>query len=140
MPATIYVDGVFDLFHAGHVAYLRQCRELLGVHGATRLLVGVVSDEDAASYKRTPVLTLAERAEVVEACSLVDEVLRAAPLVLTEEFLCEREVVRVVHGDDDRQSAFFHVPLRLGIMSYVPYTQGISTSEIIARVSSRREA
>lgn len=133
-PRTLYVDGVFDLFHRGHVSYLRRCRELMPLVGAERLLVGVVGDEDAASYKRPPVLSLEERAEVLEACSLPDAVLRAPPLVPDEAFLEAHNVVRVAHGDDDPQEAFFRVPRALGLMSYVPYSRGISTSDIIRRV------
>ena len=49
----VYVDMVGDLFHAGHVALLREARS----HG-DRLVVGVLSDETAASYKRRPIMTL----------------------------------------------------------------------------------
>lgn len=52
----VYVDMVGDLFHAAHVALLREARS----HG-DRLVVGVLSDETAASYKRRPIMTLAER-------------------------------------------------------------------------------
>ncbi len=52
----VYVDMVGDLFHAGHVAFLREARS----HGDW-LVVGVLSDETAASYKRRPIMTLAER-------------------------------------------------------------------------------
>lgn len=56
----VYVDMIGDLFHAGHVALLQAARE----HG-DHLVVGMLSDEDAASYKRRPVMTLAERVAVV---------------------------------------------------------------------------
>ncbi len=52
----VYVDMVGDLFHAGHVALLRAARAL-----GDELVVGVLSDADAAAYKRTPVMTLEER-------------------------------------------------------------------------------
>ncbi len=40
----VYVDGVFDLFHAGHLAFLRQVKKL-----GNYLLVGVVKDDDVES-------------------------------------------------------------------------------------------
>lgn len=133
-PAVVYADGVFDLFHPGHVAFLRRARAE-GGPGA-RLVVGVVGDADAA-WKRPPVMTAAERAAMVRACGAADEVVEDCPLVLTAEFLAARGVTLVVHGDDARQEEFFRVPIAMGIMRYVPYTPGVSTSELIRRVLAR---
>ena len=93
--SRVYVDMVGDLFHAGHVALLREARR----HGDW-LVVGVLSDDTAAAYKRRPIMTLAERVAVIEACRYVDEVIEDAPFQLTEEFLDEHAIATVVHGDD----------------------------------------
>jgi ethanolamine-phosphate cytidylyltransferase len=93
--SRVYVDMVGDLFHAGHVSLLREARR----HGDW-LVVGVLSDDTAASYKRRPIMTLAERVAVIESCRYVDEVIEDAPLQVTEEFLAAREITTVVHGDD----------------------------------------
>lgn len=50
--SRVYVDMVGDLFHAGHVSLLREARR----HGDW-LVVGVLSDDTAASYKRRPIMT-----------------------------------------------------------------------------------
>ncbi len=47
---------VADLFHYGHVNFLRQARE----HG-DYLLVGVHADETVMSYKRRPIFSMEER-------------------------------------------------------------------------------
>jgi cytidyltransferase-like protein len=60
---SVYVDMVGDLFHAGHVRLLRDARAL-----GDRLIVGLLSDETVAAYKRRPIMTLSERAAVVGAC------------------------------------------------------------------------
>lgn len=130
----IYADGVFDLFHYGHVRLLRRARES-GGEGAT-LVVGVVSDEDAASYKRRPVMRFEERREVVRGCRYADEVV-AAPLVMTEAFLREQRIDRVIHGDDSEQADFYAVPRARGMMLYLPYTDSVSTSDIMARMERR---
>jgi ethanolamine-phosphate cytidylyltransferase len=130
-PLTVYADGVFDLFHPGHLAFLDKARAA-GGPGA-RLLVGVIGDADAA-WKRTPVMSLAERAAMVRACARADRVIEAPPLVLTGEFLDEHGIGLVVHGDDSEQAGFFRVPIERGIMRYVQYEKGISTSGLIARV------
>ena len=93
--SRVYVDMVGDLFHAGHVALLREAR-----HHGDWLVVGVLSDDTAASYKRRPIMTLAERVAVIESCRYVDEVIEDAPFQLTEAFLDEHAVTTVVHGDD----------------------------------------
>ena len=55
-------------------------------------------------------------------------------VVLDAAFLRAHRVDRVVHGDDCAQADFFAVPLEMGIMRYLPYTPGISTTEIIRRI------
>jgi glycerol-3-phosphate cytidylyltransferase-like family protein len=64
-------------------------------------LLFIHQDHDtAASYKRRPIMTLAERVAVIESCRYVDEVIADAPLRVTEEFLTEHGITTVVHGDD----------------------------------------
>ena len=123
----VYVDGVFDLFHYGHVRMLQRARAL----GDT-LVVGVVTDADAQSYKRVPLMSLAERKEMVQSCRYVDEVVEAQ-LTLEAEFLHRHGIEVVVHGDDSPQQEFYAVPLAMGIMHYLPYTPSVSTTDIIRR-------
>lgn len=95
ITSRVYVDMVGDLFHAGHVELLRAAR----AHG-DYLIVGVLSDETATAYKRTPIMKLAERVAVVEACRYVDEVIADAPFEVGEAFLLAHDIATVVHGDD----------------------------------------
>lgn len=127
----VYVDGVFDLFHAGHVRMLQQARDL-----GDSLVVGVVTDADAQTYKRSPIMTWEERAEMLRACRYADEVIEAQ-LVIDRPFLQKHRLHKVVHGDDCSQSDFFAVPLEMGIMHYLPYTRGISTTDIMDRIIRR---
>jgi len=134
---TVYVDGVFDLFHPGHVSFLKKARAAGGA--GARLLVGVITDEDAR-WKRPPVMSHAERLAMVRHCTEVDEVVERPPLVLTGEFLDAHGISLVVHGDDSKQEEFFRVPIDRGIMVYVPYSPGVSTSDLIARIQARAGA
>ena len=132
---TIYIDGVFDLFHIGHVNMFINAIKLTkeeNLDCEVILIAGVVSDEDAISYKRKPILTYDERSSIVKSCKHVNKVIPAV-LVLTEEFLEENNIDLVFHGDDDQQEKFFKIPRERGIMRYQPYTQGISTTDIINR-------
>jgi len=134
----VYVDMVGDLFHAGHVELLRAAR----THG-DHVIVGVLSDESAAAYKRTPIMTLAERVAVIEACKYVDEVLADAPLRIDEEFLVEHDITAVLHGDDlspQAAEAVYGSALGAGKLKYVPRTAGISTTALIERVLAAHAA
>jgi cytidyltransferase-like protein len=132
----IYVDMVGDLFHRGHVELLRTARAL-----GDYLIVGVLSDEVAATYKRAPVMTMDERISVIEACRFVDEVIPNAPDIVTSAFLEAHDIALVVHGDDVSDAALASVygdPLREGKLRLVAYTPGISTTDIIRRIQTRK--
>lgn len=136
-PTRVYADISGDLFHAGHVAFFKQARKLGDV-----LVVGVLSDEAIASFKRIPILSLEERVAVIQACRYVDEVIVAPPLCASIEWLKEHQIDLVVHGDDfDPSSPIaleqYGPSIELGIFVTVPYTKGISTTEIIQRVKER---
>lgn len=63
--------GTFDLFHSGHVTFLRQCSRL-----ADHITVAVNTDDFVERFKgRKPTITLQERMAVLRACRHVDEVL-----------------------------------------------------------------
>lgn len=131
----VYVDIVGDLFHAGHIAFLKNAKTF-----GDYLIVGVLADESVEEYKRRPILTLDERVKVIESCALVDKVIVAPPLRLTEEMIRELKIDYVVHGDDFNQDLLedqYGAALKAGIFRTVPYTPGISTTEIIRRVVER---
>jgi cytidyltransferase-like protein len=131
----VYVDMVADLFHYGHAEFLRQARMFGDV-----LVVGIHSDETVQGYKRAPVMTMEERMRVVSSCRFVDEVLPDAPLAVTADWIRRHDIDLVVHGDDldeETLSLMYAVPRDLGILRLVPYTAGISTSDIVERVCRR---
>ncbi|EEC68755.1 hypothetical protein OsI_37278 [Oryza sativa Indica Group] len=72
----VYIDGAFDLFHAGHVEILRLAREL-----GDFLLVGIHTDQTISSTRgpHRPIMNLHERSLSVLACRYVDEVIIGAP-------------------------------------------------------------
>lgn len=132
----VYVDMVGDLFHAGHVELLRAAKAR-----GDWLIVGVLSDETAASYKRRPIMSLAERVAVVEACRYVDEVVADAPFRVDEEFLAQHVITTVVHGDDltpEGAEAVYGAAAAAGVLEYVPRTWPISTTDLIQRVLDTR--
>ncbi len=129
----VYTDMVADMFHIGHLNLIKRARSY-----GDCLVVGVHSDKDVSSYKRSPIIAEEQRYEIVKACSFVDEVIEAAPLTITEEFIKEYKIDLIVRGDDVsaehvRQQA---VAIELGIMRYLPRTKGVSSTSIIKKIKA----
>lgn len=129
----VYADVVGDLFHIGHLNLFRQAKEF-----GDYLIVGVHSDKSVESYKRTPVFNERDRYDLIQNCRLVDEVVKDAPLILSKDFIEKNSIDVVVHGDD--KSVHFEeqhkVPLEMGLMKYLKYTEGISTTQIIEKIKN----
>lgn len=138
-PTRVYIDGCFDMFHVGHLRSFGHCHDL-AEH--VMLIVGVIGDDAAAGYKRRPIISLSDRAEIVEAISGVSEVIRDSPLVITDSFLHEHRIDLVAHAfcnacDAKKQDLFFRVPRERGIFRTIPYTHCISTTAICQQIASR---
>lgn len=128
----VYVDIVGDLFHYGHVEFLKKARAL-----GDYLLVGICAGDVVGPNKRRPILMMEERVACVAGCRYVDEVLSNAPWIIDRAWIDQYNIHLVVHGDDYTQEQLqyiYKVPLEIGIFRTVPYTSGISTTEIIRRI------
>ncbi len=63
-----YTTGVFDLFHAGHVAFLRQAKLY-----CSYLIVGICSDDLTKRLKKkTPIFSEMDRLEIISSIKFVD--------------------------------------------------------------------
>ena len=107
MLNRVYLDGIFDLFHRGHLESIKQCKKL-----GKEVIIGVISDKDAANYKRLPIINENDRAEIIRNLKLVDEVIENAPLIVDLNFLQKYNIDLVVHGFVDendyiKQKSFF---------------------------------
>ena len=136
---TIYMDGVFDLFHIGHLEALQHCIKL-----GDKVIIGVTGQQDATGYKREPIIAEAERVAIVAAIKGVDYVVCPCPLIVTEDFMNEHGIDLVVHGfaseeDAERQAEFFETPIRCGKFQRIPYYQGLSTTDILQKIRSVSE-
>ncbi len=123
----IYADMVGDLFHIGHINMFKQARKF-----GDYLIVGIHSDETVKLYKEAPFFLEEERYEIIKNCKLVDEIIEDAPLIITKEYLLKHDISLVVHGDDARSvyDSFYKIPIDMGIMRYIKYTEGTSTTKI----------
>ncbi len=133
----IYTDMVADLFHAGHVEFLKQAREL-----GDFLLVGIHSEEDVATYKNKPILSLSERSTVIGACKFVDEIIVNSPLIVDRAFIEKHNIDIVVHAhpiiEIEKYARFYAYPISQNKFIRLEYNEGISTTEIIRRVIDRK--
>lgn len=133
----IYVDMVADLFHVGHVNFLKQAKSL-----GTELIVGIHADETVLSYKRQPIMSMSERIAIVESCRYVDEVVPNAPLNVTLDYLDSLNIDYVCHGDDidaDKISSWYGEINNNGRLKLIPYTANISTTNLLQRISSNNK-
>jgi len=136
----VYCDGIFDLFHVGHMKMLEQAKKMLG-QDRTYLLVGVCSDELTLKYKGKTVMNHSTRCESVKHCKWVDEVVAEAPWVLDEKFLDKYKIDFVAHDAipyaDTSGQAGGDVYQRIketGRFMETKRTDGISTSDIIVEI------
>ena len=129
----IYCDGIFDMFHYGHIEHLRKAKKL---YDDVYLIVGIVSDKDATGYKRKPIMNEEIRYELVKSIIYVDKVIKNAPMVTTKEFMDSNNIDLIVHSfsnenDSTNQDEYFKYPRQVNKMLELPYTKGISTTNII---------
>ena len=132
---VVYVQGTWDLFHIGHLNILRKARRI-----ATKLIVGVNTDKSVQEYKGDyPVIPYQERVEILKACSLVDEVVMSK-MIFNIDNLKKLNVDVIVLGSDwkNRYLEGKEEAQKAGIeIIYFPYTEGISTTEIKAKIRRR---
>ena len=129
-----YTDGVFDMFHVGHLNMINQAKSY-----CESLIVGVHSDEIVMGYKHhKPIINETDRVKIVSCINGVDKA------VITR-FRDKLELKKIYNfdvvfiGDDwkgtERWNYFEKELKSLGTdVIYLPYTDGISTSEIRRRI------
>ncbi|KAJ1853601.1 choline phosphate cytidylyltransferase [Coemansia sp. RSA 1822] len=139
---VVYVDGAFDLFHTGHIEFLRRAREL-----GDYLLVGVHDDQTVNAVKggNFPVMNLQERVLGVLQCRYVDEVVIGAPYSITKDVLEDvYHVDAVAHGASDQPLDIdgkdpYALPKERGIYHEVDHPGlDLTTSAIINRIIDNR--
>ena len=129
----VFTNGCFDILHLGHVRYLTAAKS----HGDI-LVVGLNADRSVRQIKgdSRPVITQAQRAEVLAALRVVDYVTlfdETDPLKLIEYL--QPDVL--VKGDDwplDKIVGADFVQKKGGRVVRVPVVPDISSSVIIDRI------
>ncbi|KAK6465857.1 cytidylyltransferase-domain-containing protein [Scheffersomyces coipomensis] len=134
-PIRIYADGVFDLFHLGHMRQLEQAKKSFE---NVELVCGVPSDIETHKRKGLTVLSDQQRCDTLKHCRWVDEVIPNAPWCVTTDFLKEHNIDYVAHDDlpyASGDSDDIYKPIKeKGMFLTTQRTEGISTSDIITKI------
>ncbi|KAI9892266.1 MAG: hypothetical protein M1814_001725 [Vezdaea aestivalis] len=134
-PVRVYADGVFDLFHLGHMRQLEQAKNAFP---ETYLIVGVTGDTETHKRKGLTVLSGDERAETVRHCKWVDEVIDDCPWIVTPEFLEKHNIDFVAHDDipygADEGDDIYKPVKQEGKFLVTQRTEGVSTTGIITKI------
>jgi len=130
----IYTGGTFDLFHRGHVNFLKQCREI-----GDYVAVSLNTDDFIYRYKgKYPIMNYEERRDVLLGCRYVDEVIpntdgedsKPAILTINPKFV-------IIGSDWAKKDYYGQMNFTQQwlddngiILVYLPYTENISTTLI----------
>lgn len=134
---TVYIGMCADLLHPGHLNIINEGAK----HG--RVVVGVLTDEAVASYKRQPIMPFVHRKQLVESIKGVDEVIAQTTLDYRSNLRNLRPDY-VVHGDDWRHGVQQKVRQQVvdvlaewgGRLIEPAYTAGVSTTELIKKIQT----
>ena len=137
----VYIDGIFDLFHRGHLESFYKTKNIYGEDNKDNVdvIVGIVSDSDAENYKRLPIIKEKDRVKIIESIGCVNEIIFPAPLIIDNKFIEDNKLDMIVHGfanneDFEKQKEFFKIPLQLNKFKTIEYYSEISTSDIINNI------
>ncbi|NQT98014.1 MAG: phosphoenolpyruvate mutase [Candidatus Marinimicrobia bacterium] len=127
-----------DLFHFGHLNIINEAKKL------GYLIVGVLTDEAIASYKRLPHVPYKQRKVIVENIRGVDEVVPQESLDYVPN-LRKIKPDYVVHGDDWKTGVQKETRRRVidalnewgGKLVEPTYTDGISSTQLIKAVTEK---
>jgi len=128
----VYVALSADFIHPGHLKILKEARKL------GEVIIGVLTDEAIATYKRLPVLNYKQRKEIIENLQGVSEIIPQNSLDYTEN-LRKIKPDFVVHGDDWKEGPLKNTRLRVievlkewgGKLVEPEFTAGLNSGQLI---------
>jgi cytidyltransferase-like protein len=139
LAVIVYTGGTFDLVHSGHVAFLKRCARFGDV------IVSLNTDEFITAYKgKPPVMSFEERAAVLAELRCVTDVVYNVGGADSRPAIESVEPDLIVIGSDWARRDYY---AQMGFdqdwldargigLVYLPYTKGISTTELKRRMVS----
>jgi glycerol-3-phosphate cytidylyltransferase len=135
---VLYTGGTFDLFHAGHVNFLKNCRKI-----AAKIVVSLNTDEFIESYKgKPPVCSYADRKAILESCVYVDEVIENVGGADSKPSILQVKPNIIAIGTDWAKKDYYAqmqftqqwLDKHDILLVYIPYTEHVSTTLLKQRV------
>ncbi len=131
MNKIAYVGMSADIIHPGHLNIISEASKL------GEVIIGLLTDEAIASYKRLPYMSYEQRKTVIENIKGVSKVIPQTTL----DYEPNLRIVKpdfVVHGDDWKEGIQQKVRQKVievlsewkGRLIDVPYTKGISSTQL----------
>jgi ethanolamine-phosphate cytidylyltransferase len=144
---VVYIDGAWDLFHAGHVMTFKKAREF-----GDYLIVGVQNDElvNAVRGLNMPLMTMNERVLSVLGCRAVDDVLIDSPWNTSREMIASLNISTVLHAKlNEFREEFeqacqkfgdpYKVPMEMNIFHIIQSPLSITLTDIIDRIQKQQD-
>ena len=137
---TLYTGGTFDLFHYGHINFLRMCSKL-----ADKVVVSLNTDEFINEYKgKPPIMNYDEREKSLLSCKYVTEVIPNEGGADSKPSILKVQPDIIAIGDDWAGGSYYSqmdftqdwLDESNIILVYLAYTQGISTTDIKNRIKN----
>lgn len=129
---VVFTNGCFDIIHAGHVRYLTEAKKLGDI-----LVIGLNSDSSVSMIKPgRPIIPEQQRAEVLSALSMVDYITlfnEDTPYELIKEI---KPDILVKGADWDTKNIVGSDIVKE--VRTIPFVEGISTTEIIEKIQSKK--
>ena len=130
----VYIAMSTDVLHKGHINIIEEGAKYGDV------IIGLLTDEAIATYKRMPILDYDTRKAIFENIKNVTEVVKQETLDYTDN-LRKIKPDYVVHGDDWKEGVQSLIREKVietlkewdGELIEVPYTKGISSAEIASQ-------
>ena len=129
---VVFTNGCFEIIHIGHTRYLTEAKNLGDI-----LVIGLNSDNSVSRIKSgRPIIPEKQRAEVLSALHMIDYITlfdEDTPYELIKEI--QPDIL--VKGADWGKKDIVGSDIVRDVRS-IPFVEGISTSEIIKKIQTKK--
>ena len=127
---TVWLNGTFDVLHAGHIELFRQARKLAGPSG--KVIVGTDSDERVRELKgpTRPINNLIDRVDFLRAIKYIDEIVAFSSTPALESHIQRYSPDILLVGDDYVDKPVIGSQFAKQVV-FFPRYGGLSSSKII---------